>query len=129
VVVEGSSLGDIYSERVPMAVNVTPIAPQDCTMVVTPPSKSLTLTYHAQSFVVKVSFPRYNPKLPGTCSYDAYETSGWFSLSGAKKGGPAGGEILVTVNQAGRNTINATRAGAFRLRDREDYVFYQYYQK
>ena len=125
---EGSAFGDIFGIKVPLTVSVRAPKPQDCTPLVTPASGTVLLSYLAQSFTVKVQFPRYDPTEPGVCSYDAWETSGWFTLTG-RKSGQGEGEFQVNVIQNNKNSLQTIRDHQFRLMPGFDYHFKQYHAK
>lgn len=128
VLIESVSFGDRSLVTIPLSINIRKPKPQDCTMVVTPASGTLVLSYLAQTFTLKIQFPRFDPNEPGFCSYDAWETGAWFSLSG-RKSGQGDGEFLVIVTQSGKNSIYSTRLGTFRLNMGVNFTFQQNYMK
>jgi len=125
---EGAAFGNTHVAKVPMTISLRTPQIQNCAPLVTPASGTVLLSYLAQSFTVKVQFPRYNPNEPGFCSYDAWETSGWFTLSG-RKSGQGDGEFQVNVIQNNKNSLYTIRNHQFRLMPGVDYYFQQYHAK
>jgi hypothetical protein len=131
VTLEGAAFGDTFTARVPLSVNLRAPIPQDCTPVITPANNSLTLTPLAQTFTVRVQFPRYNANEPGFCTYSFSETSAWFTTSGTRSV-TGNGEFVVNVSANGTNRLFNSRVGTIRFTfgtQRLDYTFQQLYNR
>jgi hypothetical protein len=91
----GIAYGDRISAKSAMSVNVRAAKPQDCTPVINPVSGSLVLTPVAQSFVISVSFPGFDPQEPGFCNWSQFAASSWY---GTLPPGSGTGDTKIVVN-------------------------------
>jgi len=127
----GAAFGDTLTASAPLFTTFRPSTPQNCTPVVTPRSDTLVLQSNAQTIVMKLSFPFYDPQEPGVCSWTAVEYS-QFTQFTSPRTGTGDGQLTLSVTQSKANSIFTTRTGEVRFTvgtSRYPWTFKQNYLK
>jgi subtilisin family serine protease len=111
----GIAYGDQIGDKAALSVNVRAPQPQDCTPSIDPAPGTLELTGQAQSFVMSIRFPGYNPQEPGACSWSAFTAGAWY-WAAPPLGGTGDGKLVVNVVASPMANVSVhERSGNVRL--------------